>query len=154
MPSLKPFAYGTLLRVRERQEELKAGALSATRRQLRQAEFQHADLVRQQMFMLTEAGRRTQYTFDAGDVRRYYQFERYLARLVVEKHAQIGEIRRAESVQRAELEEAMKKRRIVERLKERWLRARTYTINKNEQAILDEVASNQAAVSRGPRSQS
>ncbi len=154
MPRRRPFRYDTLLRVRQRQEEIKATSLGSTRRAIRTAEHQRVEIVREQMTMLEEAGKAAEREFDASDVRRYYQYERHLARLAVEKDADLAQLRKVEQDRRAELEEAMKQRRVVERLKERRQRAFLAELNKEEQAFNDEVATNQAAMARIDRRRS
>ena len=81
MAPAKQFRYGTLLRVRQRQEELKSMALAQMRRAVRVAEQQRSEIVGQQMSALMTAGERTQEDFDAGDVRRSFLYERHLSRL-------------------------------------------------------------------------
>jgi flagellar FliJ protein len=146
MPRRRPFRYDMLLRVRQRQEEVQAVLLASTRGEIRSAEHERADIVREQIAMLDEAGKAAEREFDASDVRRYYQYERHLARLAVEKDADLARLAAVEEDRRAELEEAMKRRRIVERLKERRQREFFAELNKEEQAASDEVATNQAAM--------
>ncbi|MBI4557747.1 MAG: hypothetical protein HY706_09195 [Candidatus Hydrogenedentes bacterium] len=148
MPQRLRFRLETLLRVRHLMEERKATALAGVRRQVRAAEVQRADIIREQMRMLDEAGQLTHEEFDAADVRRYYQYERYLARQAVEKDALLMELRGKEVAQRAELEEAMKRKRIIERLKERHEAAQVLALVKFDQWQSDEVAVNAAAVAR------
>ena len=57
--------------------------------------------------------------FQAEEVGRYFQYERHLARLAVETDARLLELRALEEKRRAELEEALKSRRMVEKLQER-----------------------------------
>ncbi|HIJ74522.1 MAG TPA: flagellar export protein FliJ [Candidatus Hydrogenedentes bacterium] len=151
MPRRRPFRYGMLLRVRERQEERKAAELAGTRRTIRVAQHQKAEIVRQQRESLERAGRSAAKRFDASDVRRYYLYERHLARLADDKDAMIAHLQREAERQRVELEEAMKRKRVVERLKERQQRAFFAELNKEEQAFSDEMAVNHAAVARHKR---
>ena len=78
----------------------------------------------------------------------YYRYERHLARLAVEKDAHIAELKTAETKRRAELEDAFKSRRMVEKLSEKEIAAYRAVVGKNEQAVLDETATNHAAMSR------
>ena len=142
----RPFRYGVLLRVRQRQEDIKSLALAEARRAVHFAERQHREIVGQQLAAFSAAGAHAQERFDASDVRRYFAYERHLSRLAVEKDAEIKDLRVQEEKRRGELEEAMKKRRILERLKERKDRAYRYVMGKEEQKRLDEVAVNRAAL--------
>jgi len=148
MPRKRPEHYHTLLRVRERQEDLRAQALAAARRDVAVAEGELAAIQFRQMEALAEAGRRTRDVFDAREVRLYYQFERYLARVADEKDVQVLQLRGVADQRRAELEDAMKRRRIVEKLIERQQRAGQAEIRSEEQKFADEVAGNYTAMVR------
>lgn len=139
------FRYQTLLRVRERQEELKAVALGRVRRDIAVAQQERAAIVDEQRFMLEEAGRSTQQPFTAGRVLGYYQYEWHLARRAVEKDASIVQLKREEAERREELQEAMKKRRMVSKLKERHHEALQAELNDIERKQADEAATNRAA---------
>ncbi|HOH33080.1 MAG TPA: flagellar FliJ family protein [Candidatus Hydrogenedentes bacterium] len=150
MAVVKPFRYDTLLRVRQRQEDIKSMALAEMRRAVHFAEQQRAELVEQQLAALTAAGELARRQFDAGEVRRYYAYERHLARLAVEKDAEIRHLRTQERGRRTELETAMKRRKMLERLKERLEQAYDYVMNREERKRLDETAVNRAALADGP----
>ena len=123
MPKRPPVQFDMLLRVRKRQEDLRAQALAAARRDVMTAERQREALLEQQRETFAEAGKHARAQFDAREVRMYYQYERFLARLVDDKDVAIGQFRRVAEEKRVELEEAMKRRRIVEKLIERKRRA-------------------------------
>lgn len=146
MPRLNPKAYDTLLRVRERQEDLRAQALATARREVLNAQALRDELAREQLRMLSEAGTRLQRDFDAADIRRFYQHERHLAQLGVEKDAEIAELESAAEVRRQELEAASKRRRMVERLQERKRAAYIKHMNKLDQQQTDETATAYAAL--------
>ena len=148
MPRRKPFQYDTLLRVRRRQEDLRAQALAAVRRDLEAAESHRADIANERMCTLRRASETASRGFTASDVRRFFQYERHLALLGTEADARIRELREAVAGRREELEEAMKQRRIVEGLREQRQTAFLRELNKEEQAMADEVASNAAALER------
>ena len=148
MARKQPFQYNTLLRVRKTQENLRAQALAQVRRQRRSAEHQRDDLARQQREMLQEANALVARRFDSRDVRRYYLHERYLARLADEKDSAIRELTAREQERLAELEAAIKDRRLIERLKEKRTKAFEAEMRKEAQAFSDEAATNQAAMSR------
>lgn len=138
-------AYDTLLRVRQRQEDLRAQALAVARREVIDAQTQRDELAQQQQRMLAEAGERLRARLDASDVRRFYQHERHLARLGDEKDIEIHELETIAEERRQELEAASKRRRIVERLQERKQAAYRKYINKLEQQQTDETAAAYAA---------
>jgi flagellar export protein FliJ len=140
--------YETLLRVRQRQEELKAMAFAEVKREIQIAEMQREEILNQQRQMLEEAKSRVGGAFRVDDVRGYYQYERHLARLAVEKDARIVELKDVAEKRRQELEEALKARRMIEKISEREMTAFRTSVGKKEQAALDESASNQAAMSR------
>lgn len=138
--------FDVLLRVRERQEQLRAQALAETRREIRSHESQRDALHEEQTRMFSEAGRESQATISAQRVHGYFLYERHLAREAVEQDAIIRELRGVESERRTELEEAMKRKRIIERLKERDLNDRMEEYRKMEQKNADELASGRAAL--------
>lgn len=153
MPRRRPFQYETLLRVRQRQEEVKGAALAAVRHEIAATAQQRTELVRQQMHMLEMAGQTARRHFAAAHVHHYYLHERYLARLAAEKDARVAELRRVEEQRRAELEEAMKRRRIVERLKELQQHEFLVELDRQRQRFVDEIATTRAAAARrGARS--
>lgn len=146
MPRMNPKAYDTLLRVRQRQEDLRAQALAAARREILNAQAQRDELAREQARMLSEAGERLQQDFDAADVRRFYQHERHLAQLGVDKEVEIHALETAAEARRQELEAASKRRRMVERLHERKHAAYIKHLNKLDQQQTDETATAYASL--------
>lgn len=144
----KPGHYETLVRVRKRQEEIKVITLAATRRDISNAEAERAGIAARQREALEQASEIAKSEFDASDVRRYYQYERYLARLAVRKDADIRGLQRKAEGQRRELLEATKKRRISEKLEERTAEAYHDHVLKQAQKQIDEVATNRAAMSQ------
>jgi flagellar export protein FliJ len=145
MARLNPKAYDTLVRVRKTQEDLRAQHLATARREVQAATAQRNEIEREQVRMLEEAGARLRDQFDASDVRRFYQHERHLAQLGVEKDIEIRELEAAAEKRRQELEAASKRRRVVERLQERKRAAYIKHVNKLEQQQLDETAAAYAA---------
>ncbi len=150
MPRINPKAYDTLLRVRQRQEDLRAQALAAARREVLNAQAQRDALAQEQLRMLIGAGERLRGEFDAADVRRFYQHERHLAQLGVEKEVEIHGLEEAAEERRQALEAASKRRRVVERLQERKRAAYIKHVNKLEQQQTDETATAYAARSLSP----
>jgi len=141
-----PKSYDTLLRVRQRQEDLRAQTLAEVRRRERTAQAEREALAREQQRMLEDAGSVLTQHFDAADVRRYYQHERHLARMGDEKDIQIREIQVQAEERRAELEAASKRRRMVERLQERKREAYRVHLNKLDQQQTDETATTYASL--------
>ena len=84
--------------------------------------------------------------FDADEVRRYYQYERHLARLGDARDADIRHLESIAEEKRAELEASAKTRRVMERLVERRASANLQYQRKMEQAALDEAATTRAAL--------
>ena len=142
----RPEQYDVLLRVRQRLEDVKAQALAEARRTLHQARAQRDGIAEAQRRALEQAGSAAQASFDASDVRRYYQHERYLAQLAVAKDAEIREIEAQIEGRRADLEKALRDKRVVERLKERRLTAYLKERRRKEQQALDEIALNYATL--------
>jgi flagellar export protein FliJ len=140
--------FDTLLRIRKRQEDIRARALALARREVQRAEQELAALETRQREILEEAGKRATKRFDAIEIRLYYQYERYLARLADEKSAQAIELRAQEQKRRAELEDAMKQRHITEKLLARKRRIYLEEVRKEDQAFADETAANYAAIAR------
>ena len=140
--------FDTLLRIRKRQEDIRARALALARREVQRVEQELAALETRQREILEEAGKRARKRFDAIEIRLYYQYERYLARLADEKSAQAIELRAQEQKRRAELEDAMKQRHITEKLLARKRRIYLEEVRKEDQAFADETAANYAAIAR------
>lgn len=137
--------FDTLLRVRRRMEDLKARALAREQREASRLEAEREAIVAEQRRALDAAGVAAGTVFDASEVRRHYQYERYLARCVVAKDAEIRAQLRVVAQSREELTEAMKDRKKIEKLRERKMRAFLQRQRKEEQRLLDEVAVNLAA---------
>ncbi len=145
----RPVHYDVLLRIRQLQQDLQGQALASARRAVSTARQQRESLVEQRIFLISEAGTKAQHHFDPVDIRAYYQYERHLARLVDAKDAEISSLEAQAEQQRAELEQAMKRRRVVERLRERKLQAFLDEVQREEQKASDEAATNSAAFPRG-----
>ena len=137
-----------LLRIRRRQEDLKAQALACAQREVNQAERERDMIVADQRRTLREAVLASREALDARKLLRFRQHERYLARLSVEKDAAIGELRQEAEGKRQELEGAMKHRKMVERLVERRDEAHQQALRKTEQKQTDEVAATKSAIKR------
>ncbi len=141
-----PRQLDTVLRIRRRQEDLKALDLAEARRVEQAARDQRQRLINLQREAIEAGAARAKGEFDARDVRRYYQYERHVARLGVEKDAEIHGLEVETEKRRKELEEAVKRRRMMERLREKRQTAWQAELNKAEQILLDETATNYAAM--------
>ncbi len=138
----KPGHFATLLRVRKRQENRQSAMLGHVRKAIAQAQEDGQAIARQQQAALDKAGQLARKRFDAADVRRFYQYERYLARRADEKDAEIQKLTQEEAQERAKLEDAMKHRRMAERLEDHVTSTYAGHVRKSEQQQSDEVASN------------
>lgn len=146
MPPRRPAQFDTLLRIRRRQEDLRAAALGAAHRDVRHAEGQRDAIADAQLHILHEAGERAHDVFDPREVRLYYQYERHLQTLSDNKDAEIVSLKKVAEERRVELEEAMKRRRMIEKLIERKMSAYEDEVRKEEQHLADETASNYASI--------
>ena len=144
----RPAQYDTLLRIRKTQEDLRAHALASARSEVYTAERQRAALAAERQGLLAETGQRARHGCDAAVLRAYYQYERHLARLIDGKDAELAQLRGVLERRSAELEIAMKSRRMVEKLRERGQRAFEAEVRKDEQKRLDEAATNAFAMER------
>lgn len=140
--------FGTLLRIRRRQEDLRAQALASARRDVRLAEGERDELAAWRLETFSEAGACARAFFDPAAVRLYYRYERHLAHLIDDKDAQIVELMSVAEQRRIELELAMKSRRVIEKLLERKEKQAREDMRKAEQKTVDETASKYAAIAR------
>ena len=145
MPPKRPTQFDTLLRIRQRQEDLYAAALATARRDVRHAEQKRDTISQAQQLTLQKAGERSHALFDPREIRTYYQYERHLQRLADVSDAEIRQLNKVAEERRQELEEAMKRRRIIEKLIERKMRVYHEEVRKEEQHQADEVSSNFAS---------
>lgn len=143
------FRLETVLRVRKRQEDLRAMALAETQAGIGKAQRRREELTAMQRSALTEASARTRAAFDAADIRRFFQYERHLARNVVETDARLAELHGIADNRRVELEEASRKKRAIERLRDRHAQTVAEAYRYWEQRVSDEVASSRAHQARG-----
>ncbi|NIA14320.1 MAG: hypothetical protein GWP08_09575 [Nitrospiraceae bacterium] len=142
----RPVQYDALIRVRQLQEDLRAQAFATAQRQVDWAKSERQALADQRVLTLQAAGERARERFDVCEIRLYYQYERRLARLMDEKDAEIVQLKGVAAERRDELEDAMKRRRMVEKLKDRKMAAYEAEVRKEEQKLVDETATNAAAM--------
>lgn len=133
-------------------------ALAAARLHVRNAERKRDEMTDEQVRTLFAASRIAfdgsagSHEFRGDEIRLYFQYERHLAHLITENDAALAALRTEETERRAELVEALKRRRIVEVLKERHRKAFLAALNKADQKLLDETATNAAARRRSAAS--
>lgn len=138
--------YATLLRVRKRQEDLKAGVFAEAQRNVRRAEAERTEILAYQQRIVYGAERASKALEDPVSVRQYLLFERHLARRSVDKDSEIGTLKHVAEDRRQELETSMKDRRMVERLLERSHEERERRRAEMERKAADEIASIRAAL--------
>lgn len=138
--------YATLLRVRKRQEDLKAGAFAEAQRSVRRAESERSEIVAYQQRIVYGAERASKTLENVTSVRQYLLFERHLARRAVDKDSEIGALKNVAEDRRQELESSMKQRRMVERLLERAREERERRRAELDRKAADETASIRAAL--------
>ncbi len=141
----RPEQLATLLRIRQRQEDLRAQDLAATQRDLQAAARERAKLILARRQAMSARTRKRGEVLDASSLRRQQQYERYLARRADEKDAEMRELKTTAESKRVELEHALKQRRMVERLYEQRRDALRTEHAKAEQRLLDDVGQQRAA---------
>ena len=146
MATRRPEQYDTLLRVRKRQEEVEALSLAAAHREVQTVERQREELSRLQRLAIENASKNAGKGKNSLRLNQYLQFQRHLARLSDDKDSVIVSLNREADERRQVLEDAMKRRKMVERLHERAWDALRQGISKEERRISDETASTQAAL--------
>ena len=138
--------YATLLRVRKRQEDLKAGAFAQAQRSVRRAEAERTEILAYQQRIVYGAERASKTLDNPASVRHYLLFERHLARRAVDKDSEIAALKNVAEDRRQELETSMKEKRMVERLLERAHEERERRRAEMERKAADEIASIRAAL--------
>ena len=145
--------YGVLSRIRKRQEEVKANILAVAQRRTLAARDQLAAIEREQNDWIQRAHDDATSIADVQLLNNYMQYERHLGRLAVEKGSGILELEEEASAKRHDLHEALKQRRMIDRLIERAEENLQDQMNRQEQWTLDETATIRAAASRALRIQ-
>ena len=142
------FRLATVLRVRKRQEEIRAQALAETKAVILGAQRERHELVELQRAMLMNADALTRDAFDAADVRQFFQYERHLAHRVVDADARIAEQLHIAEDRRAELEDASRNRKAIEKLEDRHRGHVAAAGQYWEQRTSDEIAAARAYIAR------
>ncbi len=144
----RQFRLASVLRVRKRQEELRAQALAETQSTIRKTQNRRTELIELQHRMLTNADVLTRSEFDAADIRRYFQYEQHVSRSVVDTDAQLAQLAGVAEDRRAELEEATRKKKAIVRLEDRHRDDVASDDRYWEQRTNDEIASGRAYLAR------
>lgn len=144
----RPAHLDMLLRVRQVQQDLRAHAFAGVQREIAAARHQRNQIERERKGLLDDAAKRTREHFDPRQMRSFYQYERHLARLIDDADSEIRRLCSVAEERRAELEEAMKNRRMIEKLRQRKINAFLTELQKDEQKLSDEKATAGAAVER------
>ena len=140
--------YGLLRRVRKRQEETRANIFAIAERKLLAAEQELDAIQTEQKEMIHHAQNQAQTLQDVPKINQYLQYERHLGRVAVQKSEHIGILRLEADEKRRDLQEAVKQRRIIDRLIEKAEQRMNEGIKKLEQRGMDEIATIRAAASR------
>lgn len=130
--------YDTLLRVRKRQEDLKAQAAGEARRAHLALRREQRHLEERRRALLTMADTPPGAAINPVRLEGVYQYDRHMARVIDTKNTEILEHGRKVSEAEAELESAMGRRRIMEKLIERAERAERWRFVRREQQEHDE----------------
>lgn len=132
--------YEVLLRVRKRQEDLKAQALVIARNEHAALRRQRRELDERRRSLLKEADIPRGARVEPSRVGAIYQYERHLGRRADAKDAEIAMHARVVESARAELETAMGRKRMMEKLIERTQKAERAEATRREQRWHDESA--------------
>jgi flagellar export protein FliJ len=138
MPGASAKRYTTLLGVRKRQEEIRGQALAIVRREHAALRRQRRELEEHHRAVLASASLAPGASINPARLQALYQYERHLGKLTDAKDAEIALHSQRVQAARAELETAMARRRIMEKLIERVERAERARTARREQRALDE----------------
>lgn len=140
MKTTRAHRYATLLRVRKHQEDLKVQVFAKAQRRVRDLQTEREELLAYQQRVLEEAGRQAAEPV-ADRLEALYRFDRHLGKLTDEKDASIVAQQREVDERHRELGEAIKQRRIIERLIELAEQKAKEEFKRQEQRRQDEFAS-------------
>lgn len=132
--------YDVLLRVRQRQEDIKAQALAVKRNEHAALRRQRRELEEWRRTVLKGANIAPGAPVDPRRLEAVYQFERHLGRRADAKDAEIALHGKSVQAARAELESALAQKRIMEKLIERAEAAERAAALRREQRAHDELA--------------
>ncbi len=148
MPARRPEHYAMLLRVRKRQEEIRAQALAEAQRIVNRTQTEQREIADTQKRTVEEATIEVRTLVSPGRVSALLRYERHLASLSVRKDAELIEARRIAGERREALSEAMLLRKTIDRLIEKARLRQMADALVQERRAMDETASIRAALSR------
>jgi len=138
--------YALLKRVRKRREDLKAAALAAARRDVRNAQHDRDQIEAYQRKIVEQAMDAAQGELRPHRANEYIHYERHLAQLAVKKDAEIATMELTADERLAELSEAAQERRIADKLNEKLGQRKLREQAKAEQRIYDELGAVRSAI--------
>jgi len=140
-----PQRYKTLLRIRKQSEDQEALKHAEAMRKVQNAQQERNELERYRSQVLDRAGKLLEQNENPADLRALYQYERHLALSITDKDAMIIQLKQSQQVQREELVNAMKQRRVIEQLMENLAAEEKEFQSKFEQKQMDEMNTMRAA---------
>lgn len=140
--------YGLLRRIRQRQEETRANVFAIAERKLLSAKQELDAIETEQKEVIHRAQDQADTLHEVPKINQYLQYERHLGRVAVQKSEHIGILTLDTDEKRRELQEAVKQRRIIDRLIEKSEQRLNERMKKREQLAMDEIATTRAAALR------
>jgi flagellar export protein FliJ len=138
--------YDDLLRLRKRQEDIKAQVYANAIRSIRLAKGEKNLMEERRIALFTESEVAEGSVIDMEMKRKVQQYERHLARAIVEQDALIHERTVDTNAKRDDMTESVKLRRMMETLLEHSRNEVSAEYAKQERLNIDEVASVRAAL--------
>lgn len=142
MPKAFQFRMERLLELRRLQEDLKKRELAAANRAVAQRQqtilllLVEENAAKDELKELKGADR----ALDLTAIRIQEQYRNWLDHQIVQSYRELQDLQRRTAEKRAELSEASKGVRVLERLRERKRSEHRYAMDRDEQKFLDEVA--------------
>lgn len=146
----KPDRYAALLRVRQREEDVRAAALAKAVGAVRNAESRRRALVERHEDALQRASEATAGT-DAGRMEQFAQYERHITQLIAHTDRDLEQLQGDRQKRQVEFEASHRRRRMIDRLIEqvaaRW---ESHVQREERKAIEESVAMRYARRKEGP----
>jgi flagellar FliJ protein len=144
------FRFETLLTTRRHAEEVRQKELSEAKRALASEQALLRESRESRRRSLTELGRRQGVDFRAADLALFGSYLDRLAREIDARMKRVAAAERRVAQQRLLVVEAMKRRKVLEKLREKDEREFRETHARNERKFIDEIATGRHARSSGP----
>jgi flagellar export protein FliJ len=132
--------YAALLRVRRTQEDVEAQKLADVRRLVLRAQQELASIQEHQRAAIESAAQASAPKPNPVRIDSFLQYERHLNREAVNKDAEIRTLDAKAEAQRRDLEDAMKRRKTMEKLIERADEEIAVERRRREQRLTDDIA--------------